>query len=43
MTAFLSPWIGGMVDRVGFTPVCVALSITPLLGVGILRWTLDAK
>jgi hypothetical protein len=42
MTAFLSPWIGGMVDRVGFSPVCVALSITPLLGVGILRWTLDA-
>jgi len=42
MTAFLSPWIGGMVDRVGFSPVCVALSITPLLGIGILRWTLDA-
>ena len=46
MTAFLSPWIGGMVDRVGFTPVCVVLSITPLVGIGILRrtlgWTLDA-
>jgi ACS family hexuronate transporter-like MFS transporter len=38
MTAFLSPWIGSMVDRVGFSPVCVALSITPLMGVAILRW-----
>ena len=43
MTAFLSPWIGSVVDRVGFSPVCVALSIMPLLGVAILRWTLSAK
>jgi hypothetical protein len=43
MTAFLSPWIGSVVDRVGFTPVCLALSIMPLVGVAILRWTLDAK
>ena len=43
MTAFLSPWIGSVVDRVGFTPVCVALSIMPLLGVAILRWTLGGK
>src|ERR1700693_5505989 len=25
MTAFVSPWIGSVVDRVGFTPVCVVL------------------
>jgi len=43
MTAFLSPWIGSVVDRVGFSPVCVALSMMPLLGVAILRWTLGAK
>ena len=40
MTAFLSPWIGSVVDRVGFSPVCVALSITPLIGVSILKWTI---
>ena len=39
MTAFLSPWIGGVVDRVGFAPVCVVLSAMPLVGVGLLRWT----
>lgn len=39
MTAFLSPWIGGVVDRVGFAPVCVVLSAMPLVGVGVLRWT----
>jgi ACS family hexuronate transporter-like MFS transporter len=43
MTALLSPWIGGVVDRVGFAPVCVALSAMPLLGVAILRWALRAK
>jgi MFS transporter, ACS family, aldohexuronate transporter len=43
MTAFLSPWIGSVVDRVGFTPVCVALSIMPLIGISILKWTLRAK
>jgi len=43
MTAFLSPWIGSVVDRVGFSPVCVTLSIMPLLGVGILKWTLAAR
>jgi len=39
MTAFLSPWIGSVVDRVGFAPVCVVLSAMPLVGVGLLRWT----
>jgi ACS family hexuronate transporter-like MFS transporter len=44
MTAFLSPWIGGVVDRAGFAPVCVVLSVMPLLGVAGLhlittKWT----
>ena len=39
MTAFLSPWIGSVVDRVGFAPLCVVLSAMPLVGVGVLRWT----
>jgi ACS family hexuronate transporter-like MFS transporter len=43
MTAFLSPWIGSVVDRAGFSPVCVVLAAMPLLGVAILRWTLSAK
>jgi ACS family hexuronate transporter-like MFS transporter len=43
MTAFLSPWIGSVVDHVGFTPVCVALSMMPLIGISILKWTLSAK
>jgi MFS transporter, ACS family, aldohexuronate transporter len=38
MTAFLSPWIGSVVDRVGFAPVCVVLAAMPLLGVAILQW-----
>jgi hypothetical protein len=43
MTAFLSPWIGSMVDRVGFAPVCVILAVMPLAGIGILRWSLSGK
>lgn len=43
MTAFLSPWIGSVVDHLGFTPVCVALSVMPLIGVSILQWTLSPK
>ena len=43
MTAFLSPWIGSVVDRVGFTPVCVTLAVAPLAGIGILKWALSAK
>ena len=39
VTGFLSPWIGSVVDRVGFAPVCVVLSAMPLVGVGLLRWT----
>ena len=37
MQTFLSPLIGLMVDRVGFSPVCVALAAVPLAGVAILR------
>jgi ACS family hexuronate transporter-like MFS transporter len=40
MQAFLSPAIGSVVDRFGFSAVCVALSFTPLVGVGILRLSL---
>jgi ACS family hexuronate transporter-like MFS transporter len=39
MTAFLSPWIGSVVDRFGFSPVCVTLAVMPLVGVSILRRT----
>ena len=41
MTAFLSPWIGSVVDRVGFAPVCILLSTMPLVGVALLRWTVS--
>ncbi len=37
MTAFLSPWIGAVVDRTGFTPVCMVLSAMPLAGVAVLQ------
>jgi ACS family hexuronate transporter-like MFS transporter len=39
MQTLLSPLIGGVVDRFGFSSVCVALSITPLIGVAILRFS----
>jgi MFS transporter, ACS family, hexuronate transporter len=41
MTALLSPWIGSVVDRAGFAPVCVLLSAMPLVGVGLLGWTVS--
>jgi len=40
MQAVLLPVIGMMVDRFGFGMVCAALSLSPLAGVGILRWSL---
>lgn len=40
MQALLSPAIGSVVDRFGFSSVCVGLAFTPLIGVGILRWSL---
>lgn len=39
MQAFASPVIGGMVDRFGFTAVCVAMSVLPLIGVLVLQVT----
>lgn len=38
MLTFVSPWIGAMVDRAGFTPVCVAMAAMPLAGVFVLRY-----
>jgi hypothetical protein len=37
MVALISPWIGAMVDRAGFAPVCVAMAAMPLIGVAILQ------
>ena len=40
MQTLVSPLIGAMVDRAGFTLVCVGISVIPLLGVGVLDWSL---
>jgi MFS transporter, ACS family, hexuronate transporter len=40
MQTLVSPLIGTVVDRFGFSAVCVSLSFTPLLGVAILRFSL---
>jgi len=37
MQTFLSPFIGLMVDRLGFPAVCVAMSALPLAGIAVLR------
>lgn len=37
MQTVLSPLIGRMVDRAGFTPVCLVMAVLPLAGVAILR------
>lgn len=37
MTALLSPAIGVVVDHVGFTPVCIGVSVFPLAGVWVLQ------
>ena len=37
MQTVLSPLIGSMVDHLGFTLVCVSLSVMPLAGIAILR------
>jgi ACS family hexuronate transporter-like MFS transporter len=39
MQSFFSPVIGGMVDHFGFHAVCVAMSVMPLVGMGILQIT----
>jgi hypothetical protein len=43
MQTLLSPWIGSMVDRVGFTPVCLIIAVLPLAGVLVLRLTVPAR
>lgn len=43
MQAILSPRIGAMVDRFGFSAVCFAMSALPLIGVGILGVTTREK
>src|SRR5262249_20116622 len=37
MQTFISPLIGTVVDHVGFTPVCVGVSVLPLAGVAVLH------
>jgi hypothetical protein len=39
MQTILSPWVGRMVDRYGFSPVCAALSVLPLVSWIVLRAT----
>ena len=39
MQAVTSPLVGSVVDRYGYTPVCVAASIMPLAAFAILKWT----
>jgi ACS family hexuronate transporter-like MFS transporter len=39
MQTVISPAIGYVVDRQGFAPVCIALAMLPLLGVGVLYLT----
>jgi hypothetical protein len=36
MQAFISPAVGAITDRFGFTAICVALSVLPLVGVWLL-------
>ena len=38
MQTIISPWIGAVVDRAGFTPVCLVIAVMPLLGVAVLHW-----
>jgi ACS family hexuronate transporter-like MFS transporter len=39
MQAVTSPVFGAVVDRYGYTPVCVTASVMPLAAVAILKWT----
>jgi len=39
MQTVISPAIGYVVDRQGFAPVCMAVAMLPLLGVGLLYAT----
>jgi len=37
MQAVLSPALGATIDRYGYTPVCLAVSLTPLAAYGVLK------
>jgi ACS family hexuronate transporter-like MFS transporter len=39
MQAVTSPALGAIVDRYGYTPICVGASVMPLVAVAILKWT----
>jgi ACS family hexuronate transporter-like MFS transporter len=43
MQTVISPLIGTVVDRAGFTPVCLGVSVLPLLGVWLLQTTLTRE
>ena len=42
MQAVSSPALGAIVDRYGYTPICIGASVMPLAAVAILKWT-DAR
>jgi hypothetical protein len=39
MQTVISPAIGYVVDRQGFAPVCMAMALLPLAGIGVLYLT----
>ena len=39
MQAVSSPALGAVVDRYGYTPICIGASVTPLAAVAILKWS----
>jgi predicted MFS family arabinose efflux permease len=39
MQAVTSPLVGAVVDRYGYTPICVAASVMPLAAFAVLKWT----
>ncbi|MEO8025684.1 MAG: MFS transporter [Bryobacteraceae bacterium] len=43
MQTFISPLIGEMVDRFGFSSVCVTFALLPTFGVAVLQWTSRAR
>jgi ACS family hexuronate transporter-like MFS transporter len=43
MQTLLSPAIGTMADRVGFTPVCMSIAVLPLAGVFVLQRSLQPR
>jgi ACS family hexuronate transporter-like MFS transporter len=39
MQAVTSPALGAIVDRYGYTPICLGASVMPLAAVALLKWT----